>query len=237
MRLTDTASPIAANQLLMHMPKSDRQHLIERCDEVDLMQSDVLCERGDRINHVYFPIDCSISMTTPAGPNGGFELSMVGAEGMQGITLVLGIHVAPQRGLVQSSGSALRMTTAAFRSELASSRTLPRLLDRYLYVLMSQMAQAGICAQFHPVEARLARCLLVSCANTISEEIHLTHELLGFVLGARRESITEAAGALQEKLLIRYARGSIVILDREGLEAASCSCYDADRTSYAAMFG
>lgn len=234
---TDTTQSIAANQLLLHMPRSDRHHLMDRCDEVDLVQSDVLCERGDRIDHVYFPIDCSISLTTPAGSHPGFELSMVGSEGMQGITLALGIEVAPQRGLVQGSGSALRMTTAAFQRELASSRTLPRLLDRYLYVLMSQMAQAGICAQFHPAEARLARCLLVSCDHAISEELHLTQELLGCVLGVRRESITEAAGALQEKRLIRYARGLIVILDRAGLEAAACSCYDANRTSYAAMFG
>ena len=119
-------APVPANHLLASLPHVDRQRLIVHCDEVDLVESDVLCERGDRIDHVYFPIRSFISLITPIDPQAGFEIGMVGMEGMHGISLALGVDVSPQRAIVQGTGSALRMDAAAFRRELARSASLRR---------------------------------------------------------------------------------------------------------------
>ena len=231
------APPVPANHLLACLSPVEWKRLTAHCDEVDLVESDVLCERGDRIDHVYFPIGSFISLITPIDDRAGFEVGMVGCEGMHGISLVLGVDVAPQRGLVQGSGSALRMDAAAFRSELARSASLRRLLDCYVYVLMSQMAQAGACTRFHLLEARVARWLLMTHDRACSNEFHLTHEFLAFMLGMRRVGITKAAGKLKNKKLISYSRGNITILNRAGLEAASCSCYRIDRDIYTSTLG
>jgi CRP-like cAMP-binding protein len=227
----------AANRLLTCLPYIDRQRLIDKCDAVDLVESEVLCERGDRIEHAYFPIESFISLITPIDQQAGFEVGMVGSEGMHGVSLALGVDVAPQRALVQGSGSALRMETAAFRRELARSAALRHLIDRYVYVLMSQMAQAGACTRFHLLEARVARWLLMTHDRAPGDAFHLTQEFLGYMLGMRRVGITKAAGALQDKNLISYTRGIITILDRAGLEAASCACYRIDRDAYTGVLG
>ncbi len=226
------AAPVAANRLLACLPRTDQKRLIAQCEEVDLIESGVLCEPGDRLRHVYFPICGFISMITPIDRRAGFEVGLVGSEGVQGVSLVLGVDIAPQRALVQGAGSALRMKVAAFRHGLAQSASLRRLLDRYLYVLMSQLAQTAACTRFHLLEARLARWLLMTHDRACSDEFHLTHEFLAFMLGMRRVGITKAAGALQKRNLISYSRGTIKVLNRAGLEAAACTCYRIDRDIY-----
>jgi CRP-like cAMP-binding protein len=237
MSLHIPAPPAAANRLLAHLPSIDRERLIARCDAVDLVESVVLYERGDRIDHVHFPIDGFISLITPMDRQTGLEVGMVGLEGMHGISVVLGVDIAPQRALVQGSGSALRMDIAVFRRELARSAALRRLLHRYVYVLMSQMAQTGACTRFHLLEARVPRWLLMTDDRAPGAAFHLTQEYLGYMLGTRRVSITQAASALQERGLISYTRGIITILDRAGLEAASCACYRIDRDTYTSVLG
>ena len=235
MSIRTAAQVQPANRLLACLPRSDRQRLIAQCEEIELVESEVLCEPGDRIRHVHFPMGGFISQITPVEQTAGFEVGLVGREGMQGIAIALGVTIAPQRSIVQGSGSALRMPAAAFRRELARSPSLRRVLDRYLYVLMCQLAQTGACTRFHRLEPRLARWLLMSHDRTIGDTFHLTHEFLAFMLGMRRVGITVAAGALQKMGLISYVRGAITICDRAGLEAAACACYRIDRESYARL--
>jgi CRP-like cAMP-binding protein len=234
---TANARCVPVNHLLACLPGIDRRRLMSRCDEVELVESEVLSERGDRIDHVYFPTSGFISLITPIDRQAGFEVGMVGQEGMCGVSLALGVDRSPQRALVQGAGTALRIKAGSFRRQLAHGPSLRRLLNRYVYVLMAQMAQAGACTRFHLLEARVARCLLMTHDRARGDTFHLTQVFLGYMLGMRREGITAAAGALQKKNLITYSRGTIRIVDRAGLEAASCACYRIDSDAYTGMLG
>jgi len=227
----------ATNQLLDALPPKDCEQLLSKCEHIELNFAEVLCRPGERISYVYFPTGSFISLVTPVDGKSGLEVGLIGNEGMLGLTLMLGVDFAPFHALVQGGGPALRMTAAAFLSELGQSATLQQKLKRYLYVSMSQLAQTAACTRFHVVEARLARWLLMTQDRAHSNYFHVTHVFLAYILGVRRVGITKAANALQKRKLISYQRGNITIIDRAGLEAASCGCYRADKESYARILG
>ncbi len=227
----------ADNALLAALPRKDRLHFIAGSDEVDLVVSEVLCELGERIGHVYFPTGGFVSLMVSIDSSSHLEVGLVGAEGMVGTPLVLGVPTSPFRALVKGAGSALRMDAASFRRNLAQCPALRETLDRYLYVRMTQLANAVACNRFHVIEARLARWLLMTQDRARSDAFHFTHEFLAPILGVRRVGVTKAATSLQKLGLIRYSRGNITILDRRGLMSASCECYQTDQEIYRGIMG
>jgi len=220
------------NRLLAALPGRALARVLANCESVDLVFADVVCLPGDRIHHVYFPTDSFISLVAPVDGYAGLEVGMVGREGMFGVSLMLGVDVSPLHALVQGAGPALRMNAGRFRRELAGSLALRQGLNRYVYVLISQLAQTAACTRFHVVEARLARWLSMTRDRAGSDEFYLTQEFLSHMLGVRRVGVTKAASSLQRRKLIRYSRGVISVLDRNGLQGAACGCYLADKKTY-----
>jgi CRP-like cAMP-binding protein len=220
------------NNLIDGLPRKERNRILQCCTLVDMKIGDILCEQDESLGQIYFPLVGYISLVTTLRGHPPLEIGMIGNEGMLGATLVLGVDSAPMRALVQGGGSALRMSAAQLRRELGASPGLLRVVKLYLYVRMMEVAQSAACAHFHEIEPRLARWLLMTHDRAHADHFHLTHEFLAGMLGVRRSGITIAAGALQQKKLICYSRGEINILDRKGLEAASCECYGAGRNDY-----
>ncbi len=224
--------PRHPNRLLAALPRKDRQHFLAGCETVVLGFADVLSDPGEPVRHVYFPTKSYISLVSPIDNHAGLEVALVGNEGMHGIALALGVDISPLHALVQGEGFALAMNAATYRRELRYSTALRRVMDRYIYVRMRQLAQAAACNRYHVVEARLARWLLMTQDRAHSKNLHITQLFLALMLGVRRVGITKAAGSLQKRGLIDYSRGNIRILNRRGLIGVSCSCYNIDKTTY-----
>jgi CRP-like cAMP-binding protein len=221
------------NGLIEGLPRADRARILKGCEHVELVLGAVLCEAGQPIVYVYFPLTGFISLVASVDGHPPLEMGLIGSEGLLGVTLVLGVNLAELRGVVQGTGTALRMTGTQVRRELKRSPALRRTFSRYLYVMLSQNSQSTACIRFHHIEERLARWLLMTHDRANADFFHLTHSFLADMLGVQRSAVTIAAGALQARNLIGYTRGRIRVLNRRGLEAASCECYQAITRDYA----
>ena len=227
----------AGNRLILSLPGRDQSRLLAIAQPVRLESGTVLAEAGKPARHVYFPVDCVLTLQAAIYGEPGLAVGMVGSEGMLGAQLALGVARAPCAAAVQGAGTAWRVKAAPFARELASSCALKQCLRRYVCVLMAQLGTSAGCVRFHNVAPRLARCLLMSQDRAHSDSMHLTHDDLASLLGVRRAGITRAAGELQRSRLIRYRRGRITVLDRAGLERVACGCYAADLAAYERMLG
>ncbi len=221
-----TSAGCFGNRLLdMSLGKSRSNSVLKHLEPIKCDFGDILAEPGQRIRYVYFPTSGFISLVAKADDHSTLEVGLIGDEGMLGTSLILGINVSPLHALVQGEGMALRMKASDFKRELSVNARLERDLRRYLYLLLVELARASVCTRFHLVEARLSRWLLMTQDCAHADHFSLKHEFLAKMLGVRRSGITIAAGALQRKNLIHYNRGNITVLDRAGLERASCECY------------
>jgi CRP-like cAMP-binding protein len=214
-----------ANQVLASIPPKHLKRMRGQLELVKLKLGQILYQPGKAIRHVYFPLNCLISLLTAVDKRRTLEVGMVGNEGMAGMPFILGVGISGVRALVQGSGAALRMPSPAFRIEFDRNPPLQQALYRYTYALMAQISQTAACNRFHESNARLARWLLMTRDRLGSDQFTLTHEFLAHMLGVRREGVTTAAKMLKRGKLIAYKRGQIQILNPKGLEAFSCSCY------------
>jgi CRP-like cAMP-binding protein len=235
--MPDSAQSARSNQLLAGLPQPLRNRLIGRFEPVELQTEELLCTAGQRMRYVFFPTRSFISLILPLEGHPGIEVGLVGNEGMVGVSMLLGLEIAPTNALVQGPGAAWRMETSAFLNEIKRSPPLRQLLNRYLYVTLGQLAQNTGCTRFHLVEARLARWLLMTRDRARSNEFYITHAFLSYMLGVRRAGITRAALSLRKRNLIRYSRGVLTVVDGRGLEEVACSCYATLKDDYTRVLG
>ncbi len=227
--------PELDNHLIGLLPPLDGARLRALGEQVDLAPFAVIDEPHRPTHHVYFPFEGCISLVTPVHGHPNLDVGMIGREGMLGAQLALGVSTTPLRALVQGAGVALRIAAPEFRSALVHSPALRKVMQRYLYVRMGELALSAACQRYHQVGPRLARWLLMTQDRAHAAQFHITHELLACLLGVRRVGVTVAAGSLQRSGLISYRRGELTVLDRSGLEAAACTCYAAERSAYAEL--
>jgi len=224
--MSPAKSPPIANQLLAALPKKDYQKLQTHLEEVPLVFEEILYQPNVVLNDVYFPNSGIVSLLAGVNERSTIEVGLVGNEGVVGLSVFMGVNSSLNRAVVQGAGSAMKMKATAFRKLSNHGGSLQQLLQRYSHSVLTQVSQSAVCNQFHSVDARLARWLLMTHDRMGDDEFQLKQEFLSNMLGVRREGVSIAAGDLQKRKLIRYSRGRLKILDRGGLEAISCVCYD-----------
>ncbi|MCL5975811.1 MAG: Crp/Fnr family transcriptional regulator [Gammaproteobacteria bacterium] len=213
------------NNLLAALPEEERARVFPDLELVQMPLGDALYSPDKQIKHVYFPTTAIVSLLHVMESGASAEIAVVGKEGIVGVSLFMGGETTPSWAVVQSAGYAYRLTGQRLKAEFFRAKTLQRLLLRYTQALMTQMAQTAVCNRHHTVDQQLCRWLLLSLDRLPSNELTMTQELIANMLGVRREGVTEAAGHLQRDGLIRYVRGKITVLDRNGLENRVCECY------------
>ena len=223
--MTETAILRRLNRLLAALSSDDFSLLKPHLTVVDLIQSEPVFESGRPAEYVWFPHEGVISIVATDAEGGAVEVATVGSEGMTGIPLVLGSDTMSNDAMVQVSGRGSRMEAAAFREAIEASPTLWRQMLRYVLAVFTQTSQNAACNQLHAINTRCARWLLTAHDRVHGDTFGLTQEYLAMMLGVTRPSVSAAAAALQRAGLIRYTRGVITVLDRPGLEEASCECY------------
>lgn len=220
------------NKLLTALPREEYKRLLPNLEPVSLPFKQVLYQPNEPIQHVYFPNRGVGSTVIVMGDGGTVEVATVGNEGMIGTPVLLGADQLPAETFMQIPGEGLCIKVDVFRSEVPPGSSFHNLLLRYIQALLNQIAQSAACNRLHSVEERASRWLLMTRDRADSDEFPLTQEFLSAMLGVRRASVSEVAATLQKAGLIRYHRGNMTILDRQGLEACSCECYQVVKQQY-----
>jgi CRP-like cAMP-binding protein len=220
------------NHLLDALPASDYDRIQAHLKLVPMALGEVLYESGAKLRYVYFPTTSIVSLLYVMEDGASAEIAIVGNEGILGISLFMGGETTPSRAVVQSAGYGFRLRAKLLTDEFGRFGPMMHLLLHYTQALITQMAQTAVCNRHHSVDQQLCRWLLLSLDRLASNELSMTQELIANMLGVRREGVTEAAGKLQNAGLISYQRGRITVLDRPGLEARSCECYQVVKTEF-----
>lgn len=220
------------NHLLSSLPEAEWQRWLSQLEWVQMPLGQVLCESGDRLSHVYFPTTAIVSLLYVMENGASAEIAVVGYEGIVGVSLFMGGESTPSRAVVQSAGEGFRLKASILKEEFNRAGPVMHLLLRYTQALITQMAQTAVCNRHHSLDQQLCRWLLLSLDRLSGSDLVMTQELIANMLGVRREGVTEAALNLQKAGLIRYARGHISVLNRQGLEERTCECYAVVKKEY-----
>ncbi len=215
-----------SNQLLAALPTPEYNRLLPKLEQFTLTYGENIYQQNEIIEYVYFPISGIISLLVAIESGSMLEVGIIGKEGIVGLSVFLGVKTSSNRAIVQGDGEALRMKTADFLTECENSAALTQLLKRFTQSLLVQVSQSAVCYRFHQVEARLARWLLMTADRMESDKFQITQDFLSNMLGVRREAVNKSATILQQQQLIGYSRGNLEIINRKGLESASCVCYE-----------
>ncbi|HYG79831.1 MAG TPA: Crp/Fnr family transcriptional regulator [Pyrinomonadaceae bacterium] len=235
--MSATPRPEFQNNILASLPPEEYERLAPHLEPVELPHGKVIQEAGGKITHVYFPERAMVSLVSHTPDGDSVEVGVVGFEGMVSISAILGVDKSPHEMLVQINNGALRLPVGALLDEFRRAGTLHDKLLRYTQGLLLQTSQVAACNARHTVSERLARWLLMSQDRCACEDLPFTHEFLSLMLGVRRAGVTEAALILQAEELIRYRRGHIKILDRQGLEDHACDCYEVVKAEFDLLVG
>lgn len=226
----------SANRLLASLPATEYAALAPHLRSIEVDAGQTLVDQDEPIQQLYFPLNAAISILTVLDSGDVHEHVMVGNDGMVGFPALLGEGLSPFRALVQVAGTTLVLPANDARTQTTAFEGLRRLAARYSITMLRLTGQAASCASSHLVEERIARALLRMQDLTGHGEIPITHEFLALLLGVQRQTVTLAAGKLQREGLIRYGRGQISVVNREGLLAATCECYGAMRRAQERLF-
>ena len=224
------------NRILLGLPLEERERVLRTLQPVTFALGDVVYESGGQLDNIYFPTNSVVSLLYTMEDGSTAEMGLAGNDGVVGVALFLGGDTTPNRAVVQIAGGAFKMKARILREEFARGGHLQHVLLRYTQALITQISQTAVCNRLHSVEKRLCRWLLLCHDRVASDELQMTQEFISNMLGGRRESVTVAAGHLQDAGLIHYSRGHIRILDRKGLEAASCECYAIVKEEFERLF-
>lgn len=220
------------NQLLSVLPQDVRLRWANEIELVDLPLGTVLYESRAKMDYVYFPEDCIVSLLFVLENGSSTEIAVVGHEGLIGISIFMGGETTPHRAVIQSAGKSFRLPAQFIKEEFHRSSAVMHLLLRFTQALVTQMTQTAACNRHHTLDQQLCRWLLLSLDRLQGSELVMTQELIANMLGVRREGVTLAAANLQAAGLISYTRGRITVLDRPALEARTCECYALVKNEY-----
>lgn len=223
------------NLLLAALEPAELRRMRPHLQPMAMPLGDIVYESGRRLDHVYFPTSCIVSLLYVLESGASAEIAVVGYEGVVGVSIFMGGETTPSRAVVQSGGRAWRLPGRMVKREFTRGGAMQHLMLRYTQSLITQMAQTAVCNRHHSVDQQLCRWLLLSIDRLPEPEIVMTQELIANMLGVRREGVTAAAGKLQKAGVISYRRGHIRVLDRPRLEAMSCECYKAVRDETARL--
>ncbi len=237
MSTTANTNDASKNYLLAALPADEFARVKSKLEQLSFKLGDVLYESGDKMDYVYFPTTMIISMLYVMENGATAEIGVVGNDGLIGNALFMGGETTTSRAIIQSAGESYRMKAKDVKAEFALGGMFQQMLLRYTQALMTQISQTAVCNRLHSLEQQLCRWLLLSHDRLNSNELVMTHDLISNMLGVRREGVTLAAQKLAKKKLIKNMRGTITVINRQGLEEAACECYEVVNHEYNRLLG